>query len=85
LEDVRTVCEGLSGGERRALERAIAERYYVHGSYLLAGGVRDEARTQLANALCRQPMHWRTWLKLACSFLPDGAFRRLAGLRRRLV
>jgi len=85
LEDVRSVCKGLSGGERHALEKAIAERYYVYGSHLLTGGVRDEARTQLANALRHQPMHWRTWVKLGCSFLPGGAFRRLAGLRRMLV
>jgi hypothetical protein len=85
LEDVKSVCKGLSPDESRALERAIAERCYVYGSYLLASGFRNESRIQLANALQRHPAHLRAWIKLGLSWLPSGAFRRMTELRRRFA
>jgi glycosyltransferase involved in cell wall biosynthesis len=85
LEDVQSVCKELPRKEDRALQKAIAERYYVYGSYLLDGGSREESRAPLASALRRQPSHWRALVKFGCSFLPGGALRRLVGLRRRLV
>ena len=85
LEDVKSVCNRLSPGEIRALERAIAERYYVYGSHLLATGARNESRIQLANALQRHPAHLRAWIKLGLSWLPSGAFRRMTELRRRFA
>jgi glycosyltransferase involved in cell wall biosynthesis len=85
LEDVKSVCKGLSPDESRALERAMAERCYVYGSYLLASGFRNESRIQLAKALRRQPSHWRAWIKLGLSCLPGGAFRRMMEVRRRYV
>lgn len=85
LEDVKSVCSGLSPDESRSLERAIAERYYVYGSYLLASGFRNESRIQLAKALRRQPTHWRAWTKLVLSRLPGDAFRRMMEVRRRFV
>jgi glycosyltransferase involved in cell wall biosynthesis len=83
LEDVRSVCQGLSGGELHALRKALAERYYLFGSYLLANGLRDDSRSPLASALRCQPAQWRALVKLACSFLPGDTFKTLARLRRR--
>ena len=85
LENVKSVCDALSPAEIRAVQQAIAERYYVYGSHLLVSGVRDESRAQLAHALHRQPAHWRAWVKLGLSFLPNGAFRRLMEARRSFV
>jgi glycosyltransferase involved in cell wall biosynthesis len=85
LESVKSACKGLSPGESRALQSAIAERYYVYGSYLLASGVRNESRTKLADALRRQPAHFRAWIKLGLSFLPIGVSRRLMEARRTLA
>ena len=85
LEDVKSVCNGLSPGESHALERAIAERCYVYGSHLLSSGVRNESRIQLANALRRHPAHLRAWIKLGLSWLPGGAFRRMTEVRRRFA
>ena len=85
LEDVASVYDGLSPHENRALKRAVAERYYVYGSHLLASGSRAGSRKQLANALRRQPAHLRAWIKLGLSWLPSGAFRRMTELRRRFA
>jgi glycosyltransferase involved in cell wall biosynthesis len=81
LENVESICHRLSPAERHALQRAIAERYYVYGSHLLAGGFRSESRTKLTEALNRHPAHWRAWVKLGLSFLPVAAFRRLMEAR----
>jgi len=85
LENVKAVCDGLSPTEARALQKAIAERYYVYGSHLLAGGARIESRKKLVNALQRWPTHWRAWIKCGLSFLPSGAFRWLMEGRRRFA
>ncbi len=82
LENVKSVCKGLSPAEVRALQKAIAQRYYVYGSQLLASGTRKESRIKLLGSLRRWPVHWRAWVKLACSFLPGGIFRRLMRGRR---
>jgi glycosyltransferase involved in cell wall biosynthesis len=82
LEDVRSVCKGLSGGELHALHKTLSERYYLYGSYLLANGMRDDSRKPLASALRCQPARWQALVKLACSFLPGAAFKTLARLRR---
>jgi glycosyltransferase involved in cell wall biosynthesis len=82
LEDVRSVCNGLSPRESRALQVAIAERYYVYGSHLLASGAHKESRTKLTDTLRRQPAHWRAWTKYGLSFLPGGAVKRLTEARR---
>jgi len=85
LEDVASVCDGLSPHENRALKRAVAERYYVYGSHLLASGLRAGSRKQLAKALRRQPAHLRAWIKMGLSCLPGGAFRQVMEMRRRFV
>jgi cellulose synthase/poly-beta-1,6-N-acetylglucosamine synthase-like glycosyltransferase len=77
LENVKSVCHGLSPGEALALEEAIAERYYVYGSHLLASGFRNESRTKLANTLRRCPAHWRAWIKYGLSLFPIAVYRRL--------
>jgi glycosyltransferase involved in cell wall biosynthesis len=85
LENVKSSCNGLSPGEARALQRAIAERYYVCGSHLLATGLPYESRTKLTEALRRWPIHWRAWIKYGLSFLPVGLFRRLRESRLRFA
>jgi glycosyltransferase involved in cell wall biosynthesis len=82
LEHVKSVCKELSPGETRALRKAIAARYYVYGSHLLAGGLRNQSRAKLAVAMRRQPAHLRAWIKFALSFLPEDAYRRLRGIRQ---
>jgi glycosyltransferase involved in cell wall biosynthesis len=82
LENVKSACNELSSAESRALQDAIAERYYVYGSHLLATGARTESRTKLSAALRRQPALGRAWVKFGLSFLPGGAFRRLMEARR---
>jgi glycosyltransferase involved in cell wall biosynthesis len=85
LENVKSACKGLSPGEARALQKAIAERYYVYGSHLLASGIRSESRTKLARALQGSPAHWRAWIKCGLSFLPGGVIRRLMQSRQRVA
>jgi len=84
LENVQSVCQGLSPDESRALRREITERHYIYGSYLLANGACKESRKELAGVLKRQPMNWRAVVKYALSFLPERAFRRLVEARRAL-
>jgi glycosyltransferase involved in cell wall biosynthesis len=85
LEDVKLVSGGLSSGESRALEKAIAERYYVYGSFLLASGLRGESRKQLSNAIRRRPADWRAWIKMGLSCLPGSMFREVMEMRSRFV
>ncbi len=85
LENVELTCADLSSGERRALQKAIAERYYVYGSHLLATGAGEKSRTKLSNALGRWPTHLRAWVKLGLSFLPSGALKWLREGRRRVA
>jgi glycosyltransferase involved in cell wall biosynthesis len=83
LEDVRAHCTGLSSRETSALRKAIMERYYVYGSYLLENGEIEESRAKLAKALRGHPTHWRAWAKLGLSVLPSGIFRKIVESRRR--
>ena len=85
LENVKSVCEGLALKEFLALQKAIAQRYYVYGSYLLSDGHRTESRTQLAKALQRWPPHARAWVKYALTFLSATSSRRLMEGHRRLM
>ncbi len=85
LENVKSSCNGLSPGEARALQKAIAERYYVYGSHLLVAGLPYESRTKLTEALRRWPIHWRAWIKCGLSFLPVGLSRRLRESRLRFA
>jgi glycosyltransferase involved in cell wall biosynthesis len=85
LENVELSCPELSRDEGRALKKAIAERFYVYGSHLLASGLRRESRANLAKALQRRPAHSRAWIKWGLSFLPGSAFRGLMEGRRRFI
>jgi glycosyltransferase involved in cell wall biosynthesis len=85
LENVRSTCHGLSPSEARALQKAIAERYYVYGSHLLAAGARDRSRTKLSKALRGWPTHWRAWVKCGLSFLPGRVLKWLTEGRRRFA
>ena len=72
LENVGHVCLGLSPREKRALRRALAERIYLYGSYLLSTGARAVSRQKLLSALRLQLSHSRALVKLCLSFLPTG-------------
>jgi glycosyltransferase involved in cell wall biosynthesis len=85
LEDVRAVCTELSPQESSALQAAIAERYYVYGSHLLASGQYTQSRKKLASALTEKPAHWRAWTKYGLSLLPGAVVRRLTEARRGFV
>jgi glycosyltransferase involved in cell wall biosynthesis len=80
LEHVRSSCSGLSPDEQHALRRALAERIYFYGSYLLSTGAKTASRKNLASALKLQPTHWRAFAKLALSFLPGEIYGSLARL-----
>jgi cellulose synthase/poly-beta-1,6-N-acetylglucosamine synthase-like glycosyltransferase len=81
LEHVQSSCPELLPSEGRALRRALAERIYFYGSFLLATGSTGLARRKLESVLKLQPTHWRAMAKLALSFLPTPAHALLAGLR----
>lgn len=82
LENVKSVCIGLTWPEARGLQKAIAQRYYVYGSYLLAGGHPEESRKKLTVALQRWPVLWRAWAKYGLTMLPGSVSRRLLESRR---
>lgn len=85
LKNVESVRDRLAATEARALQEAIAERYYVYGSYLLAGGLRTESREKLLQALRRWPAHGRAWVTYALIFLSASSSRRLIERHHRLV
>lgn len=70
LENVGSVCLGLSLREKRALRRAIAERIYLYGSYLLSTGAKTASRRKLLSALRFRLSHSRAFVKLGLSYLP---------------
>lgn len=70
LEHVQSSCPELSPSDRRALRRALAERMYFHGSFLLSTGAQGLARQKLLGALKHRPTHWRAIAKLGLTFLP---------------
>lgn len=77
LEDVRATCGQLSPLEARALAKALAERFYFYGSFLLKTGGKAPARKALASSLSFRMSHWRALAKLAASFLPLRLFQSL--------
>jgi glycosyltransferase involved in cell wall biosynthesis len=77
LENVKLACGGLSLKQARALQKAIAQRYYVYGSYRLAAGHRLESRTKFVKAMRLWPAHWRAWIKYGLTFLSANSSRRL--------
>ena len=83
LEHVMSSCPAISQLERSQTERALADRYYDYGSYLLLGGARSSARNEFAAALRLRPTHWRAGTKFAGSFLPTNSFRYMLRLLRR--
>ena len=85
LENVKSACSTLSRKQARALERAIADRYYVYGSYRLATGNGEESRTQFVKTIRLWPTHWRAWIKCGLTFLSASAFTRLMKRYRRFV
>ncbi len=70
LEHVQSSCPELWPSERRALRRALAERIYLYGSFLLSTGEKGLSRRKLICALKYQRTHWRAIAKLGLSFLP---------------
>jgi Glycosyl transferase family 2 len=77
LEHVRSSCPELSPSEAQALRRALAERFYFHGSFLLSTGAKGPSRGKLASTLRLQPTHWRALAKLGLSLLPTGVSKAL--------
>ncbi|MGB2634474.1 MAG: glycosyltransferase family A protein [Candidatus Acidiferrum sp.] len=74
LEHVRSSCLQLSPAEAQASHRALAERFYLYGSFLLYSGAKESSRPELAAALKLRPAYWKALLKLFLSFLPTPAF-----------
>jgi glycosyltransferase involved in cell wall biosynthesis len=85
LENVRSSCSGLSRLETRALRKALAERHYFRGSFLLSTGAKRPSRSSLAAALKLRPTHWKALAKLGLSFLPTDPSKSLAGLTGKLT
>jgi hypothetical protein len=80
LEDVQATCGQLSPLEARALAKALADRFYFYGSFLLQTGSRAPARRALVSSLSFRTSHWRALAKLAVSFLPFRLFQTLVHL-----
>jgi glycosyltransferase involved in cell wall biosynthesis len=81
LEGVRSACrQKLSFRERQKVRRALAERYYGYGSYLLSTRARNASRSKLLRAWTLQPSEWRAFAKLGLTLLPEGAFRSFMGI-----
>lgn len=83
LEHVRSSYSKLSFADTSALHKAIAERMYFHGSFLLSSGAKSAARRRLASVLRYQPTHWKALAKLALSLLPVRNLSHLTELGRR--
>jgi hypothetical protein len=84
LEKVRSACPELSAREGGALDRALAQRNYFYGSYLLSSGEKAASRSRLLSACKLQPSHWRAFAKLGLSFLPAGFFKSFTGINEKL-
>lgn len=85
LEHVQSSCPGLSLSEARALRHALAERIYLHGSFLLSKGAKGPSRCKLVSTLKLRPTYWRALAKLAISFLPTRISETFLGLTRTLA
>ncbi len=84
LEHVESACSHLSIREKRALRRALAERVYLYGSYLLASGAKAASRTKLVTAMKLRSTHGRAIVKLGLSYLPASLCGSLLDLGQRL-
>jgi glycosyltransferase involved in cell wall biosynthesis len=81
LEDVEANCSDLLPGEVRALRRALSERNYFYGSYLLSSGEKSASRRRLVTAYRQRLSNWRSLAKLGLSFLPARLSRSLLEFR----
>jgi glycosyltransferase involved in cell wall biosynthesis len=70
LEDVRARCIDLPTTDARALRRALAQRHYFYGSFLLLSGAKRSSQRNLLKALRLQPTHVRAFAKLVLSVFP---------------
>ncbi len=70
LEDVIRSCPQFSRAQRQAVNRELAIRYYIYGSFLLSAGQVRKSRPNLLAAWRRQPRNWRAFAKYCTSFLP---------------
>jgi hypothetical protein len=84
LEKVTSACPDLSLRERRALKKALAERIYRYGSYLLSIGDTSASRGELLSAWTVQPTNIRALAKLFLSFLPVRVFRSMLETNREI-
>jgi glycosyltransferase involved in cell wall biosynthesis len=80
---LQSSAEHLLPDQRKALLRAIAQRHYDYGTYLLIHGERARSRDQMSQAFRDGPLDWRVPAKIALSFLPHRAFLSLRELQRR--
>jgi GT2 family glycosyltransferase len=84
LEKLTAFLPELSSREQRALKKALAERIYRYGSYLLSVGERTASRSKLLSAYTMQPSNLRALVKLFLSFLPAGTFRSMTEIHGEL-
>jgi len=77
FEHIMQSCPSLSPHERYALSRALADRHYHYGAYLLQKGYRALARDQMRKAMHRGRRDWRVLGKFGLSFLHPRAFAPL--------
>jgi glycosyltransferase involved in cell wall biosynthesis len=85
LEDVQSRCPELTPTEARALRKALAQRVYFLGAYLLSTGAAQRSRSQFLGALKLRPTHRRAMAKFLLSFLPTGIFNFLVDWKRKLA
>jgi len=85
LKDVRSRCSELTPTETSALRKALAQRIYFLGAYLLSIGAAQRSRAQFLSALELRPTHWRAMAKVGLSFLPTGICNFLVDWKRKLV
>jgi glycosyltransferase involved in cell wall biosynthesis len=84
LQDVQSRCPDLSLAETYALRRALAQRRYFYGSWLLSADEKFSARRELLSALQLHPGHVKAAAKLLLSSLPGGTFKLLSSIKARL-
>jgi glycosyltransferase involved in cell wall biosynthesis len=85
FEHVLLVSPGLTQHERRVLQRVIADRYYIFGSYLLQQEDPRAARPILAKAWRNRLFSWKAATKFLASMLPPKGLRFLIRLWRNSV
>jgi glycosyltransferase involved in cell wall biosynthesis len=85
LQDVQSRCPDLSAAENRALRKALAQRMYFYGSFLLAIDGKTAARRELSSALRLDAAHSKAAAKLLLSFLPSHISDLLSIVRTKLT